>query len=63
MAAEAFDGKVPEVGDEVEGLLRTLRLSKAEIDWVVLASEKRNKLPKVKWLVAARLLTSKQFSE
>lgn len=63
MAVEAFDGKVPEVGDEVESLLRTLCLSKAETDWVVLASEERNKLLEVKWLVAARLLTSKQFSE
>jgi hypothetical protein len=44
-------------------LLRTLCLSKAETDWVVLASEERNKLLEVKWPVAARLLTSKQFSE
>ena len=63
MVAEAYDGKVPEVGDEVESLLRTLRLSKAETDGVVLANEERNKLPEVKWLAVARLLTSKQISE
>jgi hypothetical protein len=47
------------VGDEVESLLRTLYLSEAEIDGVVLASEERNNLSEVKWLAAARLLTSK----
>jgi hypothetical protein len=64
MAAESSSrGKSAEDGDDVEKLLKTLSLSEAEKDGVVLASAERTKLPEVKWLAAARLLTSKNFSE
>lgn len=48
--------------EEMERLLRTLRLSEAE-EGVLLAKEDRSNLPEVKWLEAARLLTSRQFSQ
>jgi hypothetical protein len=64
MAAESSSrGKSAEDGDDVEKLLKTLSLSEAEMDGVVLASAERTKLLEVKWLAAARLLTSKNFSE
>lgn len=50
-------------GDHEVELLQKLRLSEAEKKGVVLAQEDRGSLPKVKWMVAATLLTMKQFSE
>lgn len=47
---------------DVDDLLSMLHLSEAEKDGVVLAKEDRENLPKVKWMAAARLLTSKDFS-
>lgn len=63
MAAEASRGDAKDVDGEMERLLRMLKLSEAEKEGVVLAKEDRSKLPEVKWLAAARLLTSKQFNE
>lgn len=48
---------------DVEELLRKLRLSEVEKEGVVLAEKERGSLPEVKWLAAATLLTTKQFSE
>jgi hypothetical protein len=48
---------------DVDDLLGKLRLSEGEADGVFLAKEDRSKLPEVKWLVAAKLLTVKHFSE
>lgn len=47
---------------DVNDLLRKLHLSEAEQDDVVIAQEVREKLPEVKWMAAARLLTTKKFS-
>lgn len=47
---------------DVEDLLGMLHLSEAGKDSVVLAKEVRENLLEVKWMAAARLLTSKDFS-
>lgn len=48
---------------DVDELLQKLRLSDAERDGVVLAKDDRKRLPPVKWMAAATLLTRKEFSE
>jgi hypothetical protein len=47
---------------DVEDLLSKLHLSEAEKDGVVLAKEDQESLPAVKWMAAAKLLTTKDFS-
>jgi hypothetical protein len=61
MAAESASSK--KRGVEVEDLLRKLKLSEFEQEGVFLAKEERSKLPKVKWMAVAKVLTSKSFSE
>ena len=47
----------------VEELLKKLtRLNEVERDGVFLAKEDQEKLPEVKWMVVAKLLTRKQLS-
>lgn len=55
------DGSTPIV--DVDELLKSLNLSAEEHSGVVLLLEEREKLPEVKWMAAAKLLTTKQFSE
>jgi hypothetical protein len=62
VAAGSYETGGRDAGD-VERLLKGLSLSEAEKDGVVLAAEERTKLPKVKWMAMARLLTTKKFSE
>lgn len=47
---------------DVDELLSKLHLSEAEKDGVVLEKEDREKLPEVKWMAVATLLTVKDFS-
>ena len=42
--------------------LQNLTLREAELDGVVLSAEDRKKLPQVKWMAVAKLLTVKDFS-
>lgn len=56
MAAEASRARSKEGEDDVEHLLRTLRLSDAEEEGVFLAKEDRSNLPEVKWTAAVKLL-------
>jgi hypothetical protein len=63
MATESSCGKTAEEDDNMERQLSTLSLSEVEKHGVVLASSERTNLLEVKWLPAARLLTSKNFSE
>ena len=58
MEAKKMQGAV-----DVQDLLKKLRLSDVEQEGVVLAEVDRAKLPEVKWMAAAKLLTVKQFSE
>jgi hypothetical protein len=48
---------------DVDAMLKNLRLSDAEHDDVVLPMGARDSLPEVKWMVVAKLLTTKRFSE
>ena len=48
---------------DVQDLLKKLRLSDVEQEGVVLAKVDWAKLPEVKWMAAAKVLTVKQFSE
>jgi hypothetical protein len=50
-------------GDEVEDLLRKLKLSEIEQEGVFLAKEDRSALPEVKWMAVAKVLTEKGFSD
>lgn len=56
-------GQKKAISFDVDELLKNLKLSEAEQDGVVLAKADRAKLPEVKWMAAARLLTTKHFSE
>lgn len=49
-------------GLEVDELLNRLQLSEEERDGMVLAKEDWDNLLVVKWMAAAKLLTSKNFS-
>ena len=61
MAAESSKMGVSRAELEVGELLSKLQLSEEE-DGVVLAKAVRDNLPVVKWMAAAKLLTSKDFS-
>jgi hypothetical protein len=61
MAAESWTTRKKDV--DVEELLKKLHLSNIERVGVVLAKEDRENLPAIKWMAAARLLTTKGFSE
>ncbi|KAK1629914.1 hypothetical protein QYE76_004229 [Lolium multiflorum] len=50
-------------GEDVEDLLKKLKLSEEEREGVVLAKEERSNLPEVKWMAVARVLTGKGFSD
>lgn len=62
MAAESSERGAMKADLSVDELLSMLKLSDAEKDEVVLAKEDRENLPAVKWMAAAKLLTSKEFS-
>jgi hypothetical protein len=47
----------------VDELLSKLQLSEAEKEGVLLTKADHEALPEIKWMAAAKLLTSKSFSE
>ena len=61
--AESTNTKAKKVGGDLDALLRNLHLTDDEREGVFLAKEEREGLPKVKWMVVAKLLTVKDFSE
>jgi hypothetical protein len=62
MAAESSKMGASRMEPEVDELLNKLQLSEEEKDGVVLVKADRDNLPAVKWMAAAKLLTSKDFS-
>ena len=62
MAAESSKMGASRAELEVGELLSKLQLSDEEKDGVVLAKADRDNLLAVKWMAAAKLLTSKDFS-
>jgi len=61
--AESTNTKAKKVGGDLDALLRNLHLTDDEREGVFLAKEEREGHPKVKWMVVAKLLTVKDFSE
>jgi len=58
-----MEAKKMQCAVDVQDLLKKLRLSDVEQEGVVLAKVDWAKLPEVKWMAAAKVLTVKQFSE
>lgn len=63
MAAEASGDGVKKKIVDVNELLQKLQLSEAEKEGVFLAKEDKEGLPEIKWMAAARLLTTREFSD
>jgi hypothetical protein len=63
MADESVKGKAWRSEVDVDELLQKLRLSDAERDRVMSAKDDGERLPPVKWMAAAKLLTRKGFSQ
>jgi hypothetical protein len=63
MAAESSFSAKGKKDVDVEELLLKLQLSETEKEGVFLKKEESASLPTIKWMAAAKLLTTKMFSE
>ena len=63
MAPEGNGRKAEGREVDMNALLQKLKLSEAEKEGVFLAKEDRDKLPNVKWMAVAKLLTTKKYSD